>query len=65
MPSWLCGGSVAKGLGRVTEVGFNALHHRLGIAMTNTQKYTEARRPSGTDNYFNAWTTLTHAENPN
>ncbi|ULR55445.1 alginate lyase family protein [Streptomyces deccanensis] len=65
VPSWLCGGSVDKGLGRVTEVGFNALHHRLGIAMSHTQKYTEARRPSGTDNYFNAWATLTHAGNPN
>ncbi|MGR3935961.1 alginate lyase family protein [Streptomyces sp. BRA346] len=64
VPSWLCGGSVKKGLDEVTEVGFNALHNRLGIAMSNTQKYTEAHRPSGTDNYFNAWTTLTHADNP-
>jgi len=64
VPSWLCGGSVKKGLDQVTEVGFNALHNRLGIAMSNTQKYTEAHRPSGTDNYFNAWTTLTHADNP-
>ncbi|MEV6587655.1 alginate lyase family protein [Streptomyces acidicola] len=65
VPSWLCGGSVSTGLARVTEVGFNALHNRLGIGMSNTQKYTEAHRPSGTDNYFNAWTTLTHADNPN
>ncbi|MFC9431292.1 alginate lyase family protein [Streptomyces sp. NPDC056987] len=65
VPSWLCGGSVSTGLGRVTEVGFNALNNRLGIAMSNTQKYTESHRPSGTDNYFNAWTTLTHASNPN
>jgi hypothetical protein len=65
VPSWLCGGSVKTGLARVTEVGFNALHNRLGISMSNTQKYTEAHRPSGTDNYFNAWTTLTHADNPN
>ncbi|MGY0064637.1 alginate lyase family protein [Streptomyces sp. LZ34] len=64
VPSWLCGGSVSKGLDEVTEVGYNALHNRLGIAMSNTQKYTEAHRPSGTDNYFNAWTTLTHADNP-
>ncbi|TMU98722.1 alginate lyase family protein [Streptomyces sp. DASNCL29] len=64
VPSWLCGGSVKKGLDQVTEVGFNALHNRLGISMSNTQKYTEAHRPSGTDNYFNAWTTLTHADNP-
>ncbi|MDX3642202.1 alginate lyase family protein [Streptomyces sp. MB09-02B] len=65
VPSWLCGGSVDKGLGRVTEVAFNALHHRLGIAMSHTRRYTEAHRPSGTDNYFNAWATLTHAGNPN
>lgn len=64
VPSWLCGGSVDKGLGQVTEVGFNALQNRLGISMSNTQKYTEEHRPSGTDNYFNAWTTLTHANNP-
>ncbi|MFD8381520.1 alginate lyase family protein [Streptomyces sp. NPDC059679] len=64
VPSWLCGGSVKKGLAEVTEVGYNALHNRLGIAMSNTQKYTEGHRPSGTDNYFNAWTTLTHADNP-
>ncbi|QYX75317.1 alginate lyase family protein [Streptomyces akebiae] len=64
VPSWLCGGSVDKGLGRVTEVAFNALHHRLGIAMSHTQRYTETHRPSGTDNYFNAWATLTHADNP-
>ncbi|MEV7865728.1 hypothetical protein AB0P17_06410 [Streptomyces sp. NPDC088124] len=25
---------------------------------------TEAHRPSDTDNSFNAWTTLTHADNP-
>ncbi|MEU0806615.1 alginate lyase family protein [Streptomyces sp. NPDC005970] len=65
VPSWLCGGSVKTGLAKVTEVGYNALHNRLGISMSNTQKYTEAHRPSGTDNYFNAWTTLTHADNPN
>ncbi|MER5428597.1 alginate lyase family protein [Streptomyces sp. NPDC002588] len=64
VPSWLCGGSVNTGLAQTTEVGFNALHNRLGISMSNTQKYTEAHRPSGTDNYFNAWTTLTHANNP-
>ncbi|MGW2640090.1 alginate lyase family protein [Streptomyces sp. NPDC001348] len=63
VPSWLCGGSVRTGLGRVTEVGYNALHNRLGISMSSTQKYTESHRPSGTDNYFNAWTTLTHADN--
>lgn len=64
-PSWLCGGSIARGLGPVTEVGFNALNFRMGIAMSNTQTLTESRRPAGTNNLFIAWPTLTHARNPN
>ena len=50
-------------LGPITEVGYNALHTRLGIAMTNTQALTESRRPAGSNNLFVAWETLTHAEN--
>jgi hypothetical protein len=64
VPSNICGGKVTKGLGPVTEVAFNALHNRLGIAMTNSQQYTESKRPQGTDNLFVAWETLTHANNP-
>ncbi|OON78018.1 alginate lyase family protein [Streptomyces tsukubensis] len=64
-PSWLCGGKVNRGLGPVTEVGFNALHNRMGIAMANTQTLTERGRPQGTNNLFVAWETLTHANNPN
>jgi hypothetical protein len=64
-PANLCGGSVNRGLGAVTEVGFNHLNTRLGIAMANTQQYTESHRPSGTNNLFVAWQTLTHAQNPN
>ncbi|WP_344320221.1 alginate lyase family protein [Streptomyces macrosporus] len=64
VPSWLCGGSVKRGLGPITEVGYNALHHRLGHSMTNTRTLTESRRPAGTNNLFVAWETLTHAENP-
>ncbi|MFI5890346.1 alginate lyase family protein [Actinoplanes sp. NPDC051513] len=64
VPSNICGGTVTKGLGPVTEVAFNALHNRLGIAMTNSQQYTESRRPQGTNNLFVAWETLTHASNP-
>ncbi|NUV65067.1 alginate lyase family protein [Streptomyces sp. CAI-85] len=63
VPSWLCGGSLHLGLGPVTEVGFNALHHRLGVAMTNTQTLTERGRPAGSNNLFVAWETLTHAGN--
>ncbi|MFF5533012.1 alginate lyase family protein [Streptomyces cinerochromogenes] len=65
VPSWLCGGSVKRGLGPVTEVGYNALHNRLGIAMTNTQTLTEQNRPAGSNNLFVAWETLTHGDNPN
>ncbi|MFC4588770.1 alginate lyase family protein [Sphaerisporangium corydalis] len=64
VPSWLCGGSLNLGLGPVTEVGFNALHNRMGIAMTNTQALTESQRPAGTNALFVAWETLTHADNP-
>ncbi|MFG3234219.1 alginate lyase family protein [Streptomyces antibioticus] len=63
VPSWLCGGSLHLGLGPVTEVGFNALHHRLGVAMTNSQTLTERGRPAGSNNLFVAWETLTHAGN--
>lgn len=65
VPSWLCGGSLKLGLGPVTETGYNALHNRLGIAMTNTQTLTERNRPAGTDNLFVAWETLTNGDNPN
>ncbi|MFJ5031927.1 alginate lyase family protein [Streptomyces sp. NPDC088560] len=65
VPSWLCGGSLKLGLGPVTEVGYNALHNRLGIAMTDTQTLTERNRPAGTDNLFVAWETLTDGDNPN
>ena len=65
VPSWLCGGSLTLGLGPVTEVGYNALHNRLGIAMTNTQTLTLDNRPAGTNNLFVAWEMLTHGDNPN
>jgi hypothetical protein len=64
VPSWLCGGSMNLGLGPVTEVGYNALHNRLGIAMTNTQALTQQNRPAGSNNLFVAWETLTHGDNP-
>ncbi|MFF0835198.1 MULTISPECIES: alginate lyase family protein [unclassified Streptomyces] len=65
VPDWLCGGSLKLGLGPVTEVGYNALHNRRGVAMTNTEALTLANRPAGTDNLFVAWETLTHGDNPN
>ncbi|MFE0512207.1 alginate lyase family protein [Streptomyces sp. NPDC058964] len=64
VPGWLCGGSLSLGLGPVTEVGYNALHNRLGIAMTNTRTLTMNNRPAGSNNLFVAWETLTHGDNP-
>jgi hypothetical protein len=64
VPSWLCGGSLNLGLGPVTEIGYNAMHNRLGYAMANTEAYTLAQRPAGTDDHFVAWETLTHGDNP-
>lgn len=51
------------GLGPVTEVGYNHLHTRLSITMSNTETLTLRRRP-GTNNLFVSWQTLTHADNP-
>ncbi|MGH3734561.1 MAG: alginate lyase family protein [Micromonosporaceae bacterium] len=62
-PSWLCGGSVKRGFGSVTEVAYNHFHNRLGYDMPTTQRYTESKRPANA-NYFRAWETLTHADNP-
>lgn len=45
VPSWLCGGTVTKGIGPATEVGYNALNTRLGITMENTRKLTEGGAP--------------------
>lgn len=64
VPGRLCGGSLKPGLGPVTEVGYNALHHRLGMGMTNAQALTERNRPAGSNNLFVAWETLTHGDNP-
>ncbi len=63
-PSWLCGGKLTRGLGPVTEVGYNHLHTRLGHTMSNTEALTLQQRPSGTNSLFVSWQTLTHADNP-
>ncbi|MFF3487254.1 alginate lyase family protein [Streptomyces sp. NPDC002701] len=62
-PGWLCGGTLHRGLGPVTEVGHNALHNRLGHAMSNTERLTAQNRPAGSNNLFVAWETLTHGDN--
>ncbi|WIM93299.1 alginate lyase family protein [Actinoplanes oblitus] len=65
LPAWLCGGKVAnRWVGPVTEVGFNALHNRMGVQMPATEKLTLSQRPAGDNNLMSAWETLTHANNP-
>jgi hypothetical protein len=51
-------------VGPVTEVGYNALHDRLGVVMSNTERLTPQQRPAGNNNLMSAWETLTHADNP-
>ncbi|WP_238009826.1 alginate lyase family protein [Dactylosporangium sp. AC04546] len=63
VPGWLCGGTVATGLGSTLEVAYNHYHGVLGLALPNTGKLVSGRRPAGA-NYFLAWETLTHAGNP-
>jgi hypothetical protein len=63
VPSWLCDGSVARGMAATTEVAFNHFHNRRGMDMPTTQRYTESKRPAG-PSHFLAWETLTHANNP-
>ncbi|MHB9856669.1 alginate lyase family protein [Streptomyces sp. YIM S03343] len=65
VPSWLCGGSVNRGIGSVLEVAYNHYANREGISLPKTKKLIETKqRPSGA-NYFLAWETLTHASSPN
>jgi hypothetical protein len=64
VPSWLCGGKVTKDLGDHFEVGYNALHHRLGYDdIPYAEKWVEQNRPAGVS-HFLGWETLTHAQNP-
>jgi hypothetical protein len=65
VPSWLCGGTVKRGLGPATEVGYNALTTRLGMSLPKTKQLAESKRPANTNVLFVGWDTLTHANNPN
>jgi hypothetical protein len=63
-PSWLCGGTLDRGLGPTLEIGYNHYANRLGIALPKTKQEIETLlRPTGAD-HFLAWETLTHANNP-
>ena len=64
VPSWLCGGHVTLGTGGYWEVGYNALHTRLGMDLPNTAKLLASRRPVSSDNHSSAYETLTSYANP-
>lgn len=62
-PSWLCDGTLKRGLGDTLEVAYNHYAIRLGIALPKTKQEIETMlRPGGADHFF-AWETLTHALN--
>ncbi|MEQ4206885.1 alginate lyase family protein [Actinopolymorpha sp. B17G11] len=64
-PDWLCGGTKERTLGPTLEVAFNHYHNRYGVRLKRTERLLETPgvRPTGA-NYFLAWETLTHANNP-
>ncbi len=63
-PSWLCKGSLKKGLGPTPELLYNHFHNRAKVTMPETKRLIETRsRPTGAG-HFIAWETLTHAQNP-
>ncbi|MEQ7125386.1 alginate lyase family protein [Actinopolymorpha sp. B11F2] len=64
-PDWLCGGTKQRTLGPTLEVAFNHYHNRVGADLKRTERLllTSGIRPTGA-NYFLAWETLTHADNP-
>jgi hypothetical protein len=63
VPSWLCRGNLTRGLGPITEVGYDVFHTRLGYDMPYTRNLTLAQRPAGTNYLFLGWETLTNAGN--
>ncbi|HCU51433.1 MAG TPA: hypothetical protein DGG94_16810, partial [Micromonosporaceae bacterium] len=63
-PSWLCDGSISRGIGPIPEIGYNHYASRLGLSLPKTKQLIETRlRPTGVS-HFLAWETLTHANNP-
>ncbi|KIM25094.1 hypothetical protein M408DRAFT_331396 [Serendipita vermifera MAFF 305830] len=62
-PNWLCNGTIGRGLGPVTEVGYDIFHTRMWYNMPYTKNLTESQRPAGTNYLFLGWETLTHANN--
>ncbi len=63
-PQWLCGGTIKPGLGPTLEIAYNHYHNRKHRPLPKTGRLLEKKlRPTGA-NYFLAWETLTHANNP-
>ncbi|MET7679587.1 alginate lyase family protein [Streptomyces sp. NPDC005423] len=63
-PAWLCGGKVERSMGSDLEVALNHLENRLDLPVPAAHRLVEQTRPSGTDDLFVSWETLTHAGNP-
>lgn len=63
-PGWLCGGRVDRNMGPDLEVALNHLEDRLDVHVPAAHRLAEQTRPSGTDDLFVSWETLTHAGNP-
>jgi len=65
VPEWLCQGKLGGNTVPMWEIGYNHYHNRVKENMPKSEEViTKKVRPSGTA-IFQAWETLTHAENPN
>jgi len=68
-PSYICGGTVKLDYGVTTmEIGYNALHNRMGVNMPNTLKWltTYVRKANiPVDVHVAVFETLTHGANAN
>jgi hypothetical protein len=65
VPEWLCHGKLSGGTIPMWEIGYNHYHNRVKEHMPKSEEVIMKKvRPTGTS-IFQAWETLTHAENPN
>jgi hypothetical protein len=65
VPEWLCHGELIGNTTPMWEIGYNHYHNRVKENMPKSEEVvTKKVRPSGFA-IFQAWETLTHAENPN
>ncbi|KAJ5135635.1 uncharacterized protein N7515_004913 [Penicillium bovifimosum] len=67
IPSWICGGQIARSMDPVLEPPYNALAYRMHESMPHTRKFLEEQRPAEIgepEPLFIGFETVTNAEIP-